>query len=112
MRSRSLQRAIVATVIIMTGATFTSPSSILAQTRSSTQKPPVKTLPAPNKAADEFKANIQKYVDLRTKVEATLPKIKNAGDEKELAARGAALAGALQAARKDAKQGEIFTPTV
>src|SRR4029079_3612501 len=35
-----------------------------------------------------------------------------ATDQKELAERAAALAGALQSARKDAKQGEIFTPTV
>lgn len=110
MRTRSLQRALAVAVIMIAGAGSVAPS---AQTgRSTQQKPPVKTLPAPNKAADEFKANIQKYVDLRTKVEAGLPKIKNATDQKELAERAAALAGALQSARKDAKQGEIFTPTV
>jgi hypothetical protein len=98
------------TVIVVVGAGGVATN---AQTgRSTQQKPPVKTLQAPNKAADEFKANIQKYVDLRAKVEASLPKIKNATDQKELAERGAALAGALQSARKDAKQGEIFTPTV
>jgi hypothetical protein len=105
-----LQRAFALALAVMVGA---GSATTIAQTgRSTTQKPPVKTLPAPNKAADEFKQNIQKYVDLRTKVEAGLPKIKNATDQKEVAVRAAALAGALQAARKAAKQGEIFTPIV
>jgi hypothetical protein len=110
MRSRSLQRAFALALAVMVGA---GSATTIAQTgRSTTPKPPVKTLPAPNKAADEFKQNIQKYVDLRTKIESGLPKIANATDPKKLEERGAALAGALQAARKDVKQGEIFTPTV
>ena len=109
MRSRSLQRALALAVIMLVAA---GRATTIAQTGRSTQKPPVKTLPAPNKAADEFKANIQKYVDLRAKVEAGLPKFTETSDPKKLAERANVLAGALQAARKDAKQGEMFTPTV
>ena len=109
MRSISLQRAFALAVIITAGAFSVT---AVAQTGRSTQKPPIKTLPAPNKAADEFKQNIQKYVDLRAKVESGLPKFSETSDPKKLQERANLLAGALQAARKDAKQGEIFTPTV
>lgn len=109
MRSRSLQRALALAVIVMACSWS---ATAIAQTGRSTQKPPVKTLPAPNKAVDEFKQNIQKYLDVRAKAVASLPAFTQTSDPKKLVERADALAGALQAARKDAKQGEIFTPTV
>jgi hypothetical protein len=108
MRSRYFQRALSVLAVVTLGGGLTTGVG-LAQRGAQQQ---VKTLPAPNKAFDEFKEQIQKYVDLRTKVESSLPKIVDTSDPKKLADRAAALAGALQAARREAKQGDIFKPAI
>src|SRR3954470_21492624 len=51
------------------------------------------------------------YVELRHRVEGTLPAVRVTSDPAEILARGAAIAIAVRAARR-AEQGEVFTPVV
>jgi hypothetical protein len=82
-----------------------------AAQRPPTQKP-VKTLPPANAAFTEFKAALDKYLTLRAAVESTLPKLDATKDPKKIAERAALLAAGIATARKDVKQGQIFTPVV
>ena len=74
--------------------------------------PPGSTLAPANATFKEFNDQLQQYLALRTKVENSLPKLTETKDPKKIAERAAALASGLQDARKAAKQGDIFTPTV
>src|SRR5688572_16611395 len=82
--------------------------------RPATPSPDTKsqTLAPPNEAFAEFKERLQHYLALRDKVESSVPRLTETKDPKKIAERAAQLAAALQAARKDVKQGSIFTPTV
>jgi hypothetical protein len=71
-----------------------------------------RTLPPANATFAQFAASIQKYMSLRAGVEAKLPKVSETSDAKKIAERAALLAAGLQAARKDAKAGDIFTLAV
>ena len=53
-----------------------------------------------------------RYVELRHRVEATLPALRVTNEPAELLGRAAAIATAVKAARPRAAQGEVFTPAV
>jgi hypothetical protein len=58
----------------------------------------------------EFSANVQRYVDLHNRLNKSLPKLKNHASPAAIATHQHALAGRIQAARKNAREGDIFVP--
>lgn len=62
--------------------------------------------------AAEFTKRVQAYVELHKKLESTLPKLSKEATAEEIDQYQRALARLIEAARKDAKQGEIFTPEI
>ena len=111
MRFRDLQRLMLSgTLAILVGGVF-----VVDAQRSTDQRqpaPPVKTLPPANKAFDQFKDQLQKYLALRTRVEANVPKLTGTMTPKQVSDREVKLGDAIRDARKDIKQGDIFTPDV
>jgi hypothetical protein len=70
---------------------------------------------APNPDAQvlqDFKARVDKYVELRKKADDGAPPIKKTDDPVELRSAQQALAERIGAARTPAKQGDIFTPEI
>ena len=59
-----------------------------------------------------FKASIQQYVQLHRQIERQLPPLLARSDAHEILESSNALASALQTIRADAREGNIFTPTV
>jgi hypothetical protein len=64
------------------------------------------------RGGDSARSPLDKYVELRLQVEATVPAARVTTDAGEILAREAALGAAMQAARLGAAQGEFFTPAV
>lgn len=60
----------------------------------------------------EFKQGIDKYMELHNRLEKQGPPMKTTKDPAAIRASQQALASGLQAARADARQGDIFTPAV
>jgi len=70
------------------------------------------TLAPPNEAFKEFHDQLRQYLELRSRVEKGLPQLTETKDPRKIAERAAMLAKGLQEARKESRQGTIFTPTV
>jgi hypothetical protein len=67
----------------------------------------------PNAAAmAEFKARVDKYADLHKQLAKGAATQKQTSDPAQIDAAKTALAAKVQAARADAKQGDIFTPAI
>ena len=62
------------------------------------------------KVLADFKSRVDKYMELHNRMKREAPPLKETKNPAEIQASQKALAGKLQAARKDARQGEIFTP--
>jgi hypothetical protein len=60
----------------------------------------------------EFKARIDKYMELHNSLEKEGPPLEETAEPAKIQASQDALAAKLRAARKDARQGDIFTPAV
>jgi hypothetical protein len=60
----------------------------------------------------DFKARVDKYVELRKKADDSAPPLKKTDDAAELRTAQQALAERIGAARTPAKQGDIFTPEI
>jgi hypothetical protein len=60
----------------------------------------------------DFKQRLTKYIDLQKHVADDSPPLKETSDPAKITAAKDALAAKLQAARKEAKPGDIFTPQV
>jgi hypothetical protein len=88
----------------------------------STEKPPSATEPAPKntptivltdaetQAVEEFEARVADYAALHQKLEATLPALPDKATPEQIDQHQQALVAAIATARKDAKQGDFFTP--
>ncbi len=63
-------------------------------------------------AVADFNARVSSYVELRGRLEKDLPPPTITDDLAEIRSRERALAGKIRLARKDARQGEIFTRTI
>jgi hypothetical protein len=77
----------------------------------------VRAVQAPAAKHDEqvladFKARVEKYAELRKKVEAAAPPLKSTANPAEIRAAQTALAERIRAARAGAKPGDIFTPEI
>jgi hypothetical protein len=60
-------------------------------------------------AADDFRLGVDRYVELRQRIEGTMPTRQVTTDPAEILGRERALGAAIQAARQGARQGEIFS---
>jgi hypothetical protein len=89
-----------------------SPKPAQATATPDTRDSPGRTLAAPNAAFTEFKQQLELYLAVRDKAEGSVPKLSQTSDPRKIAERSALLAAAIQVARKDVKQGAIFTPAV
>ena len=60
----------------------------------------------------EFSARVRSYVELRSELEKGLPSLTVTDDPAEIRKAERALAKRIRVARREAKQGDIFTPTI
>jgi hypothetical protein len=60
----------------------------------------------------DFKARVDKYVELRKKADDSAPPLKKTDDAREIKDAQQALVERVGAARSTAKQGDIFTPDI
>ena len=71
--------------------------------------------PQSNEEARDFKTfidRVQAYVKMQKSLEASLPALKPTEDAAQIVEHQHALAGKIADARRDARQGDIFTPEV
>lgn len=59
----------------------------------------------------EFNDHVQKYIDLEQKLERPLPSVGKTDDPATVGAHRKALADAIRAARREARQGDVFGDT-
>jgi hypothetical protein len=64
------------------------------------------------KVLADFQSRIAKYMELHKQLERESPRLEQTKDPAAIQRSQAAMAAKLQAARKGARQGEIFTPEV
>ena len=67
---------------------------------------------ASKQALDDFSARVNAYAKLRASLEGTLPKLKPTDQPAKLADHDQALSAKVIEARKNAKQGDIFTKEI
>jgi len=67
---------------------------------------------AENSGPPEFTENLKRYTDLRQRVTAGIPELKDRTDPAKIAAHEHSLAEAIRAARANAQPGDIFSPGV
>ena len=60
----------------------------------------------------DFKKRVDQYMELHNKLEKESPPLKETKEPSQIQASQEVLARKLQAARKDARQGDIFTPEI
>ncbi len=60
----------------------------------------------------DFKARVEKYVDLRKTADDGAPPFEKTADPSKIRAAQQSLAERVGAARRGAKQGDIFTPDI
>lgn len=84
---------------------FASPGSAIG----APQAPP---LNRDTQLVADFKARVEKYVELRKKEEAAVPPLKKTEDPAKIRAAEMALAQRISAARAGVKPGDIFTPEI
>ena len=63
-------------------------------------------------ALQDFRARIDKYVELHKQAQKKSPRMKETNDTAKIKAAQQVLAETIQATRKDAKPGDIFTPAI
>ena len=62
--------------------------------------------------ATEFSTRVSSYVDLRRKLEVGLPALTLTDDAATISRAQRALANEIRAARSEAREGDLFTPTI
>src|SRR5215218_2124351 len=60
----------------------------------------------------DFKSRIDKYMELHNRLKKEAPPLKETKEPAEIKASQAVLAVKIREARKDARQGDIFTPEI
>jgi hypothetical protein len=114
MRCRLMVMALVVSAAIA-GACTRSSAPPVDQTKAAvpgtgTSAPPAEPVNDDAKALAEFLDRVNQYAAVHQKLENRLPKLSKESTPEQVDAHQRALAKLLQAARKDAKQGDIFTP--
>lgn len=88
------------------------PSAGSAQTPQTSQEVPVFRVQIWGDAGTDFSARVASYADLRSELEKGLPPLMVTEDPAEIIRAIRALAARIRVARKGARQGDIFSPTV
>ena len=101
MKARNLKLILFVAAILGTGCPHNGGYIARAPTASETTH-----------ADREFSEQVRKYVKLHRQIEASLPGLKSTKDPAVIVGHQQALAKKLFQARRDAKQGDIFTPDV
>lgn len=112
---RRLSVMTIAVSIVMASACSRSSSPPVDQTKAAVPGTGTSAAPTPPvnedaKALAGFLDRVNQYVAVHQKHENTLPKLSKESTPEQVDAHQRALAKLLQEARKDAKQGDIFTP--
>jgi hypothetical protein len=97
------------------GATAQRQPATAAETAIKAGEQKTSTDPSVNSQAPvmaDFKARVEKYADLHKQLAKGAAAQKETADPKQINAAQDALAARIQAARVDAKHGEIFTPEI
>jgi hypothetical protein len=68
--------------------------------------------PDENAAIEEFQKRLKAYADLERKLESQLPNLPEKAEPERIEAHKAALAKAIQQARSNAKEGDLFIPQI
>ena len=111
----------ISTVLALTlaldagGAAASQPPAQHPSAQHPTAKPHETTHAAVNQDAQliaDFKARVDKYVELRKKADDTAPPLKKTEDPGKIKDAQQALVERIGAARTGAKQGDIFTPEI
>jgi hypothetical protein len=99
-------------IAVLTAA-FLAPVACSAQSKPSPAKADEKTpVNAPAPVLADFKARIDKYVELRKKADDSAPPLKTSNDPAKIKLAQQGLAERIGAARVGVKQGEIFAPEI
>ena len=123
-----VSRLLVVAAMLATGCSGASACGATAQ-RQTTATPPATTAEAAIKAGEQktstdpavnpqaavmadFKTRVEKYADLHKQLAKGAAAQKETSDPAQINASQAALAARIQAARVNAKHGEIFTPEI
>lgn len=114
MRGRLMLMTIVVATAMLVGCSRSSAPPV-DQTKAGvpgtgTSAPPAQPVNEDAKALAAFLDRVNQYVLVHQKHENTLPKLSKESTPEQVDAHQRALAKLLQEARKDARQGDIFTP--
>src|SRR5688572_9205719 len=85
---------------------------IASKAYSQTPKTPDFSVQVWGDVAAEFSTRVSSYVDLRRELEVGLPALMLTADSAAIIRSQRALANKIRAARSDARQGDLFTPTI
>jgi hypothetical protein len=111
MRGELSRKALALLSCVVMGCAADGASPPGDQTAVGTTGVQTKTNPEAQVLAD-FKKRIDAYMELHNKLEKEAPPLKETKEPAKIKASQDVLAKKLQAARKDAKQGDIFTPQI
>ena len=90
--------------------TLSTETPLSATEPASKNTPAIVLTDAETQAAREFEARVADYVALHQKLEATFPALPDKATPEQIDQHQQALVALITAARKDAKQGDFFTP--
>ena len=114
-RCRLIVIAIGVSLPLLSSACSRSSSPPVDQTKAAvpgtgTSAPPAQPVNEDAKALAGFLDRVNQYVAVHQKLENTLPKLSKESTPHQVVAHQRALSKLIQDARKDAKQGDVFTP--
>jgi len=114
-RCRLIVIAIGVSIPLMASACSRTSSPPVDQTKAAvpgtgTSAPPTQPVNDDAKALAAFLDRVNQYVAVHQKLENTLPKLSKDSTPQQVDGHQRALSKLIQDARKDSKQGEIFTP--
>ena len=96
-----------ALAVVLTSASFAQTPST-----SQTDSPPTFRVQVWGDIVTAFSTRVQEYFDLRSVLEEGLPPLRVTNDVAEIRRARRARAKAIQAARRDAREGDIFSPPI
>ena len=97
-------------VVVLSIALAGGPASAAAPQKHRDHDAPRLRIPADE--AEDFLEEVNEYVEVRRKARAGLPSLKEDAEPEEVTAYAKQLTASIAAARKGAKQGDVFRPKV
>ena len=106
MTTRRTPAALAALLLVSTGG------AVARSRQEPLQRPPDFRVQIWGEVSSEFTQRVDAYAELRRGLERDLPPLRVTADARELVERVRALGKRVRAARREAKEGDIFTPGV